>query len=103
VRFAGVAKLANQIKGKIARIEENGSLITDISIDQLKSVPTDENTTIKFADHETLGLFPTEHGQPEATLVASFGKSGYLEIEIVGIPLAQMLGIRPGEAVTVKW
>lgn len=95
--------MANRIDGKIARIGDNGTLISDIPVDQLKGVPTGETTSIRFGDHETVGLFPANHGQPDATMVASLGSSGFLEIEIVGIPLAEMLGIRAGEKVTVKW
>jgi S-adenosylmethionine hydrolase len=95
--------LANRIDGTVTRIGENGSLISDISLRQLENVPHDENTSIEFGDHETVGIFPVQHGQPDATMVASLGKSGFLEIEIVGIPLAEMLGIRVGEKVCVKW
>jgi S-adenosylmethionine hydrolase len=95
--------LANRIDGKVTRISEKGALISDISVDQLKDVPSGETTSVKFGDHETFGLFPVNHGQPDATMVASLGVSGFLEIEIVGIPLAEMLGIRTGENVTVQW
>ena len=101
--FQGVAILANRIQGQVSRIGETGSLITDITIDQLANAPRDESLTVKFGDHETFGLFPAEHGQPDATMVASLGVGGLLEIEIVGIPLAEMLGIRVGEKVIVKW
>ncbi len=95
--------MANRIQGQVSRISETGSLITDISVDQLKEAPRDESLTVKFGDHETFGLFPSEHGQPDATMVATMGSSGCVEIEIVGIPLAEMLGIRVGEKVIVKW
>lgn len=80
-----------------------GNLISDIANDQLAEVPTDENTVVKFGDHETLGIFPAEHGQPDATMVASMGQSGFLEIEIVGISLSEMLGIKAGEKISVRW
>ena len=95
--------MANRIDGKVSRISENGSLITDITSEQLKDAPTDENTSIKFGDYETFGLFPAEHGQPDATMVASTGSNGFLVIEIVGIPLAEMLGVGVGEKVRIKW
>jgi S-adenosylmethionine hydrolase len=95
--------LANRIDGLVSSITTTGGLVTDIPVDRLQNVPTDENTAIKVGDHETFGLFPTEHGQPDATMVASLGASGFLEIEIVGIPMAEMLGIRAGEKVRVQW
>ncbi len=95
--------MANRIQGQVSRIGETGNLITDISVDQLTEIPRDESLTVKFGDHETFGLFPTEHGQPDATMVATTGISGFVEIEIVGIPLAEMLGIRVGERVIMKW
>lgn len=95
--------MANRIEGQVSSITESGALVTDIPVDQLTDVPRDENTAIKFGDHETFGLFPAEHGQPDATMVASLGSSGFLEIEIVGIPLAEMLGIRIGEKVQIVW
>ena len=95
--------MPNIIEGTVSRIGASGSLITDIPVDRLEEVPADENTSVRFGDHETVGLFPTDHGQPDATMVASLGKSGFLEIEIVGIPLAEMLGIKVGEKVAVRW
>lgn len=95
--------MANRIEGQVSGVTTTGGLITDIAVDRLQNVPTDENTSIKVGDHETFGLFPAEHGQPDATMVASLGASGFLEIEIVGIPMAEMLGIRTGEKVLVRW
>ena len=66
-------------------------------------MPRDENTVVKFGGHETHGLFPNDHGQPDATMVAFLGKSGSLEIEIVGVSLSDMLGIKTGEKVSVTW
>ncbi len=64
---------------------------------------SDENTVVRFGGHETFGVHPTDHGQPESTMVASLGSSGFVEIEIVGIPLATMLGIGGGETVEINW
>ena len=95
--------LANRIEGKVAKIGETGNLITDIPVAQISDIPHDESVTIAFGDHSTVSIFPAEHDQPDATMVASFGKSGFLEIEIVGISLADMLGIQVNEAVRVAW
>ena len=95
--------MANQIEGKVAAIGEQGNLVTDISVDQVAVAPRDESTTVKFGDHETIGLYPSNHDQPDATLVACLGKSGFVEIEIAGLNLAEMLGIKLDEPVVIRW
>ncbi len=92
-----------QIQGNVASIGETGSLVTDIDNEQLTQAPRDESIRIQFGGHETFGLYDANHDQPMGTLVASLGSSGHLEIEIVGISVAEMLGIRIGEAVEVGW
>ena len=95
--------MPNQIKGRVAEIGETGCLVTDISVDQISDLPNDDSVTVRFGGHETVGIHPTEHEQPDATLVASLGKTGFLEIEIVGINLSEMLGIKPDVPVEVSW
>lgn len=95
--------MANLLEGNVTQISTEGNLVSDISIDQLNDVPKDEKTVVKFGEHETLGIFPSDHDQPNATMVASLGMSGYLEIEIVGISLSEMLGIKTGEKISVSW
>ncbi|MFK7765769.1 MAG: SAM hydroxide adenosyltransferase [Mariniblastus sp.] len=95
--------MANRIEGRVDKIGETGCLVTDISVDQVADIPHDDTVTIKFGGHETIGIYPADHDQPAATLVASLGKSGFVEIEIVGISLSEMLGIKPKEAVAVCW
>ena len=96
-------ELANLLEGTVTEIGAEGNLVTDIPVSHLVEVPKDENTVVKFGDHETLGIFPSDHGQPESTMVASMGSSGFLEIEIVGISLGEMLGIKVGEKISVSW
>ena len=95
--------MPNKIKGEVVSISESGNLISDISVESVADAPQNESVIIKFGGHETFGIHPQEHGQPDATMVASNGKSGFVEIEIVGIPLAGMLGIKVGEAITITW
>ncbi|MEM7781887.1 MAG: adenosylmethionine-8-amino-7-oxononanoate aminotransferase [Planctomycetota bacterium] len=95
--------MPNSITGSVAKVGAKGQLITDISVAQVADAPHDENFQVKFGGHETFGLFPTEHQQPASTMVASEGASGFIEIEIVGISLSEMLGIRENEAVEVIW
>lgn len=94
--------MANSIEGSVERIGESGNLITDIAIDQVADLPADDSVSVTFGGHETHGVHPADHEQPMGTLVASRGESGFLEIEIVGISIAEMLGIKVGEAVVVK-
>lgn len=95
--------MKNQIEGRVAKIGETGNLITSISNDQLTAVPRDDSVTIKFGGHETIGIYQAEHDQPAATMVACLGNSGFLEIEIVGISLSEMLGIKPDVSIEVVW
>ena len=95
--------MANVVSGQVSEIDKTGRLITDIDSAKLDAAPRDENTSIKFGGHETVGLYDHTHGQPEATMVASLGVSGVVEIEIVGMDLAGMLGIPVGTKVQVEW
>ena len=95
--------LANKIQGQVNSIDESGRLISDIPNDQVADAPRDDSLSVKFGDHETVGLYPADHDQPAATMVASLGNSGFVEIEIVGISLSEMLGIKKGETVTINW
>ena len=95
--------LANNIDGKVASCDDAGNLVTDIPNDAVAGLVGDENVSVKFGPHETLGIHPAAHGQPEATLVASLGESGFVMIEIVGISLGEMLGIQSGADVQIAW
>jgi len=92
-----------KIEGIVVEINETGDLITDITAEKLKGAPADESVRIHFDGHETVGIHTLEHSEPEMTLLALIGKSGKLEITITGISVSDMLGIRVGEKVTVKW
>jgi len=95
--------LSNLIAGRVASVNVQGDLVTDISIEQISHVPRDESVRISFGGHETVGLYPDSHDQPAATLVAKLSNSGFLEIGIVGISLSAMLGINTGEPVQLEW
>lgn len=99
----GSTALSNRIDGTIASCDSAGNLVTDIPNDSVAGLVGDENVSVKFGDHETFGIFPTDHGEPDATLVASLGESGFVQIEIVGISLSDMLGIKAGVKVAVGW
>ena len=80
-----------------------GDLVTDITADQLAAAPRDESVSVACDGHETVGIFTTDHNEPDATLLALIGESGCLELAIVGISISAMLGIRVGAKVVVKW
>ena len=62
-----------------------------------------QHAVIEKIDHETTGIFKTYADQPEMTLIALVGSSGYLELAIVNDSAKIMLGVGVGERVTVKW
>ena len=95
--------MSNLIAGRVASVNVQGDLVTDISIEQISHVPRDESVRRSFGGHETVGLYPDSHDQPAATLVAKLSNSGFLEIGIVGISLSAMLGINTGEPVQLEW
>ena len=92
-----------KIEGKVVAIEPSGNLRTDIAADRLRGVPSDDSVKVCCDEHETTGLFSEDHGQPAMTLLALVGKSGFLELCIVGDSAAIMLGVRVGEGVVVVW
>jgi len=94
---------AGTIDGTVVSVNGSGDLVTDIANECLADIPHDESVTVKFGPHETICILPSDHGEPDATMVASLGETGFLQIEIVGISLSDMLGIQPGVAVSVTW
>ncbi|MEL7499449.1 MAG: SAM hydroxide adenosyltransferase [Planctomycetota bacterium] len=95
--------MTNRVEGIIAEIGSQGNLITSIKNAQLADAPRDATTSIRFGGHETICLYESGHSEPESTMVAYLGDSECLEIEIVGMNLAGMLGIQVGESVSVVW
>lgn len=95
--------MAQRIEGKIASVADDGSLVSDIPVAQLEGAPRTEQVTVRCDEHVTQGLFEPGHDQPPMTFIAVLGKSGFLELAIVGDSAKAMLGIRVGETVTVEW
>jgi len=100
VQEFGVTK---KIEGKVVEVSDSGNLVTDIAVEQFADADRGDSFKVKFDGHETVGLYETEHGQPAATMVASVNKAGFIEIEIVGVSLSDMLGIGIGVAVGVAF
>jgi hypothetical protein len=94
--------LAGQIEGKIVAFSESGDLVSDVANERLRDVPP-AMATIACDEHETIGIFPVDHPEQPLTLMAVLGKSGCLELTIVGESAQAMLGVRIGEKIVVKW
>jgi S-adenosyl-L-methionine hydrolase (adenosine-forming) len=95
--------LPNKIEGQVRSIDSFGNLVTDITSEMLVEVPTDERAQIHCDEHQTQGIFRTYSDQPEMTLLALVGSSGFLELAIVGDSAAAMLGVRVGTPVKIQW
>ena len=91
------------VEGKVVSVTEAGNLVTDITDEQLQHAPRDERVAVVCDEHETLGIYPADHEQPESTFLAIIGSGGCLELEIVGLDASMMLGVRIGEKVAVRW
>lgn len=98
-----VQRVANHIDGEVIEIDSFGNLITNITRDMLKGVPTDESLTVTCEEHQTQGIFKNYSDQPAMTLVALIGSEGQLELAIVEENASIMLGVRAGAPVRVSW
>jgi S-adenosylmethionine hydrolase len=92
-----------KIEGKVASYSDSGNLVTDIPVERLRTVPRDPSVTVTCDEHQTVGLYLPDHKEPEMTLLALLSDSGFLELVIVGDSAKIMLGVRPGEPITVQW
>lgn len=93
----------SEIKGLIVRVMDNGDVLTDISVDRLRHVPQDDRVKISCNGHTTFRLLAHDHEEAAGTLVATLGKSGYLEISLTGDNASRFLGFQPAMPVTVRW
>ena len=96
-------RMANHIDGEVIEVDSFGNLITNISRDMLRGVPTNESVTVTCDDHETQGIFSTYSDQPALTLVAIVGSGDRLELAIVDESASAMLGVKTGAPVRVSW
>jgi S-adenosylmethionine hydrolase len=96
--------MSKTISGNVIEVTQDGDLVTDISVDQLSSVPHDESLKIVVdEEHETFGIFPADHQQPPMTLIAVLGSDDSLRLHLVGDSATMMLGVRKGAPVLLKW
>jgi S-adenosylmethionine hydrolase len=101
--WAEAQRMANHIDGEVIEVDSFGNLITNITRDMLRGVPTDESVTVTCDEHETQGIFKTYSDQPAMTLMALIGSSDQLELAIVGDSATMMLGVKVGAPVRVSW
>jgi S-adenosylmethionine hydrolase len=95
--------VAGKLEGTIVAVDEAGNLVTDIPVQRLQGIPSDDRVAVKCEGHVTSGIFPADHNQPEMTLLAVQGQSGFLEISLVGASASDFLGIPTGSTVSVTW
>lgn len=95
--------MARKLEGTVVSVSESGNLVTDIPCAALADTPRDATVTIRCDEHETIGLFTSDHREPASSFLALLGESGFLELTIVGDSAQMMLSIRKGEPVVVQW
>lgn len=95
--------VSGTLSGKVVHIDDSGNLVTDIPGASLSGAPRDASLRVVVDEHETYGLYPTNHSQPAMTLVATVDEQGPLTIVLVDDSASAMLGVRVGAAVEVHW
>ena len=95
--------MSNLIEGIVESLNESGDLVTDIPNAALDKLSSNESVRVAVGPHETIGIHLSEHNEPDSTMIAVLGKSGNLEIGIVGMNMSEMLGIQIGQQVKVIW
>lgn len=95
--------MSQTLTGKVIEVDSTGNLITDIPSERLRGAPTDASLRVVVDEHETYGLYPTNHAQPSMTLVAIVDGAAPLKIVLVDDSASAMLGVRVGAMVEVHW
>lgn len=86
------------------QVNSDGDLITDIAEEQLTGVGrTTETKIVVDEEHETYGLFDSNHQQPSMTLIAIVDPKQTLRLHLVSDSAAMMLGVTTGAKVEVRW
>ncbi len=107
VEFEGTEKgqrdsVASKILGTVIEVNSDGDLITDIAEKQLEGVGrTAETKIVVDHEHETYGLFDSNHQQPSMTLIAIIEPKKTLRLHLVDDSATMMLGVRKGASVKV--
>lgn len=88
--------------GRIVAIAPTGDPISDIKVADIQGKDPKE-IVIKCEGHSTIGVFNSNHGQPEMTFVALENTEGNLQLKLVGDDASRFLGIGIGAEITVSW
>jgi S-adenosylmethionine hydrolase len=100
---SGSAGVPGKIEGTVVAYGPTGNLVTDIPNDRLTGIPVQMQVSVLCDEHETVGIYPADHPEEPATLMAIRGASGFLELTITGESARAMLGVRLGEKTVVRW
>lgn len=96
--------MSRRIQGKVVEVSTDGDLITDIAQGAWKDIPRSPETRVLVdEEHETIGLFGSDHQQPAMTLIAIADGQEPLKLHLVEDSAAMMLGVRPGAPVEIRW
>ena len=96
--------MSRRIQGKVVEVGPNGDLITDIAPKDWRDIPRSTETRVKVdQEHETVGIFGNDHGQPAMTLIAIADGESPLKLHLVDDSASIMLGVRTGASVEVCW
>jgi S-adenosylmethionine hydrolase len=96
--------VANKIQGKVVEVTDQGDLITDIGPEQwTRAARTSETKVIVDDEHETFGLFESNHEQPPMTLIAIIDNDAPLKLHLVSDSASIMLGVKKGATVELVW
>lgn len=96
--------MSGTIEGKVTEVSPDGDLITDIESQRWSQAPQDNSVRIVVDDeHETFGIFPSDHQQPSMTLIAIGEPTRCLRLHLVGDSAGMMLGVRAGAPIKIVW
>jgi len=96
--------VSGRIEGIVVEITSDGDLITDIAPESWNSIPRSTDTRILIdGEHETLGLFDSNHQQPSMTLIAIAEGEAPLKVHLVSDSASMLLGVRTGAPIDIRW
>jgi S-adenosylmethionine hydrolase len=102
--FKEYRSVSGRIQGKIVEVNAQGDLVSDLLDEHLQGAGRGPETKVTVdEDHETFGIFGSDHQQPPMTLVAIIDPPGALRLHLVADSAAMMLGVRVGANVVVSW
>lgn len=100
----GARDVTGKIEGCVARVTDDGDLVTDIDAANWTNIPRDSTVCITVDDEfETFGIYSSDHEQPAMTLIAIAENDDPLRLHLVGDSASMMLGVRAGASVKIVW